>query len=257
MDCIQYHQKIDRDISHIIDGQYRQYCIRLNFWKLPHHKRFNHPPPLYFRKAHCVIIIFDVTNRSSFQRIEFWVQTCWEELDDMRRKISIAIVGNKIDLTNDCQRQVSYQEAIELCDSFAVNNDYFAMDINHSIDLEQSKLICDGYLRQAQSIHNILIPMDIYPLCFTFYCSNQPKSTINYFETSAKTGDGLNEMFESLIATKLEIDHYHPYKKVRMRNLIEPFDEEKYTSCIRVKGALFIICMMGFAVMMYQLGLSL
>lgn len=51
--------------------------------------------PLYFKDANCIILVYDITNRSSFKGLESWVMKLKDHLE---RFVSLCIIGNKIDL---------------------------------------------------------------------------------------------------------------------------------------------------------------
>ena len=237
-----YQQKVII-MSHKIDGKERKYCIFADLFDTFREEKFHDLYTSYYRHADCAIIVYDIADRKSFDRIKHWFDQCINQFCGSR--ISVAIVGNKTDL-ND-QRQVSRDEAIELCKSLRGDDEYFKIDMDDDVctDRDRCQLLCDGYLRESESQlwspsrsqyifnfnlipsifaafkaseyeydkHSSFIPMDIYRLCFEF-CFVEQKSTICYFETSAKTKDGINEMIVSLVRTRLEIDYYHPPQPV-------------------------------------------
>ena len=240
-------------LTHETNGEEKQYLVSAALWDTFGEERFYALNRIYYRSAECVIIVFDIANRKSFERVKHWFDECMNILED--DEISIAIVGNKTDLENE--RQVSYQEGIELCQSLVEDDGY--SQINHNgispkKYREKCQLLCDAFLRISESnissaqysfnlasMQNIFwknsepdffIPMDIYRLCFRFYFIPQ-RSTINYFETSAKTDDGIDEMLESLIRIKLDIDHCdpppRPYRDDYRGDLIMDEEESKYT----------------------------
>ena len=64
-------------------------------------KHFN-----YFRGAHGIFIVYDLTDRKSFERLRYWIDTVNQYSNKKTFKI---LVGNKRDLY--LQRVVSYDEA--------------------------------------------------------------------------------------------------------------------------------------------------
>ncbi|VDP66964.1 unnamed protein product [Echinostoma caproni] len=61
---------------------------------------------MYYRGAQAAIIVFDITNSSSFERAKGWVK----ELNERANTVKvIALAGNKLDLAE--QRTVSSEEA--------------------------------------------------------------------------------------------------------------------------------------------------
>ena len=50
---------------------------------------------MYYKDSHVAIIVYDITNKRSFEVLKTWIK----ELDEFGPKqLTLAIVGNKIDL---------------------------------------------------------------------------------------------------------------------------------------------------------------
>ncbi|MGV9171561.1 MAG: GTP-binding protein [Promethearchaeia archaeon] len=97
----------------------------------------------YYNGAQAAFIVFDLTDRESFENIEIWFE---ELIDFIEQDLPVVIVGNKKDLED--QREIEYQEGVEY--------------VNH-------------------------------------LSSNKEISKISYIETSALTGENVEDAF-SLIA---------------------------------------------------------
>ncbi|CAH0385845.1 unnamed protein product [Bemisia tabaci] len=82
-------------------------------------ERFRTLTPSYYRDAQGAILVFDVTNRKSFEKLETWLN----ELDTYATKSSLKkmVVGNKTDMS---PRQVSREEGSR----FARRNATFYME---------------------------------------------------------------------------------------------------------------------------------
>ncbi len=63
--------------------------------------------PLFFRKAIGVFLVYDCTDRSSFEALDTWFQQISNNIDS---RVIIMLLGNKSDLP---ERQVPYNEAME------------------------------------------------------------------------------------------------------------------------------------------------
>ena len=63
---------------------------------------------MYYRGADGAILVYDITDANSFNRVKKWVKELRENVGD---DIIIAIAGNKIDLEKN--RQVVQEEAIK------------------------------------------------------------------------------------------------------------------------------------------------
>ena len=71
-------------------------CSKLQIWDTSGSERFKTFTRSYYRGAHCAILVYDVTDRSTFEAIPYWV----EEVDDGTGSIDFVkiLVGSKIDL---------------------------------------------------------------------------------------------------------------------------------------------------------------
>lgn len=69
--------------------------VKLAIWDTAGQERFRTLTPSYYRDAQGAILVYDVSNRSTFVKLETWLN----ELDTYSTKSNIVkmIVGNKID----------------------------------------------------------------------------------------------------------------------------------------------------------------
>jgi len=81
---------------------------KLAIWDTAGQERFRTLTPSYYRGAQGVILVFDVSNRNSFTKLETWLN----ELDTFSTKHDIIkmVVGNKIDMPN---RDVTREEGLK------------------------------------------------------------------------------------------------------------------------------------------------
>ena len=118
--------------------------IRLIMWDTAGEERFKSLIPSYLRNANCVILTYDITDKSSFTSLNKWLS---DVKDNVVEGTFIILCGNKIDLEN--KRIVPKEEA----EKFAEEN------------------------------------------------------KIDYAETSAKNGDGINELFYIIIGNFCDVPH--------------------------------------------------
>ena len=95
------------DLSHI-NVKFGGNTVKLQIWILSTQERFRSMFPMFIRGSLGAIIIYDITNLSSLNRISEWCETIREN----SRNIPIILVGNKLDLED--LREVSIEQAIKI-----------------------------------------------------------------------------------------------------------------------------------------------
>lgn len=90
-----------------------QDTIKLQMWDTAGQERFRAVTNTYYRGSAGVIIVFDITDRTSFNNIDKWIS---EAKDKVYSSIAVPIyvLGNKADL--DAERSVTTAEAKDYCD---------------------------------------------------------------------------------------------------------------------------------------------
>jgi len=94
-----------------IDGQ----PIKLQVWDTCGQESFRSITRSYYRGAQGVLLVYDVTRRESFEYLSSWLEECQENGD---RNITIVLVGNKCDLTEE--RVISYEEGKKFADDHGI-----------------------------------------------------------------------------------------------------------------------------------------
>ena len=79
--------------------------VRLQVWDTAGQERFRNVTKSYFQSSHGLLVVYDITDRESFEKINFWMENIKNNAPENAKKI---LVGNKCDLANE--RQVSYEE---------------------------------------------------------------------------------------------------------------------------------------------------
>ncbi|MHA1719657.1 MAG: GTP-binding protein [Promethearchaeota archaeon] len=82
--------------------------VKLQIWDTGGQERFRYVRPLYYKGSMGCIILFDLTNRESFDHVPKWL----EEVKKEAGNIPILLVGNKSDLV--AERKVSIDEAKQI-----------------------------------------------------------------------------------------------------------------------------------------------
>lgn len=88
-----------------------------NIWDTAGQEKFSALAGIYYRNATGAIVVYDITERSSFDRVVAWVK----ELRKMASPgIAIVIAGNKSDLEAD--RRITEEEAVRYADSMGAKH---------------------------------------------------------------------------------------------------------------------------------------
>ncbi|KAM8891375.1 ras and EF-hand domain-containing protein [Spinachia spinachia] len=75
----------------LVDGE----KTSLQIWDTAGQERFRSIARSYFRKAHGVLLLYDVTSESSFLNVRAWVDQIQDSTED---QIPMCVIGNKVDL---------------------------------------------------------------------------------------------------------------------------------------------------------------
>ena len=80
--------------------------VKLQLWDTAGHERFRTITTSYYRGAHGIVTVFDLTDRETFEHVEKWLG----EINKFAKEnVMRFLIGNKSDLVD--KRQVSYEEA--------------------------------------------------------------------------------------------------------------------------------------------------
>ena len=85
--------------------QFKTKIIKLLIWDTAGQERFRNITNQYYNGADGILLIFDVTNRKSFENVTYWMNQIGAKSD--REKIGLILVGNK---TDEEKREVSKEE---------------------------------------------------------------------------------------------------------------------------------------------------
>lgn len=144
--------------------------LRYEIWDTAGQERFHSLAPMYYRNAQAAVVVYDVTKASSLDKAKSWVKELQRQANP---NIVIALAGNKVDLVSPSSSSstspVSDDEADEADDATATPGE----DDNDG---------SDG-LRQ--------VPKDEAQAYAT-------EAGLLFFETSAKTGEGIVEVFTEI-----------------------------------------------------------
>ena len=87
---------------------------RIQIWDTAGQENFRSITRAYYKNSVCALVVYDVTNKESFENVKSWIDDCKSQSP---KTILMVLVGNKIDL--DSERAVSFEEGEEFA---KVNN---------------------------------------------------------------------------------------------------------------------------------------
>jgi small GTP-binding protein len=73
--------------------------IKLQVWDTAGMERYKQLTTSYYKGSHSAIIVFDLTNKSSFDNVEYWLNLFYENSNPIFQKY-VMLIGNKADMVD-------------------------------------------------------------------------------------------------------------------------------------------------------------
>ena len=121
--------------------------IKLDIWDTAGQERFRGLTKNYFRGAHGFILVYDITNKLSFDKLKGWIKDAKEKIQD-ENSFKMAIVGNKKDCEN--MRQVDFQTL----KAFGEENNVIFSEVSAKTG-EGVEQIFNDFVRELMKYRNI------------------------------------------------------------------------------------------------------
>jgi len=107
----------------------RSRVIEITIWDTCFRERFHSVPKGFYNRAQGIILAYDITNRVSFDSIEFWKKECE---DCISHDMEYSLVGLKIDLNEI--REVRKEEGELLAEKHNIPFFEISSNDNHSVE---------------------------------------------------------------------------------------------------------------------------
>mmetsp|Transcript_4536 Transcript_4536/g.6332 ORF Transcript_4536/g.6332 Transcript_4536/m.6332 type:complete len:218 (-) Transcript_4536:51-704(-) len=128
-----------------VDGQ----SVTLDIWDTAGQEKFRALGPIYYRDAQGALLVYDITDADSFEKVQSWVK----ELRKMvGTDIVLAIAGNKIDLERN--RVVPLEKAEAYAQSVGAKHFSTSSKLNkglHELFLDMTKRMVEQKMRDGGS----------------------------------------------------------------------------------------------------------
>ena len=109
------------------------FSVKLKIWDTAGQERFRNITQQYYKGADGILLVYDVTERNSFEKVREWMKQIQQNTN--KDKIGIILVGNKCDLD---ERQVSTEEGQSLAKEFGIlfyeSSAYKDININETFE---------------------------------------------------------------------------------------------------------------------------
>ena len=89
--------------------------VKIQIWDTAGQDRFRSITKNYYKGSHGIILIYDITNRRTFENVQQWISQIREETS---QNVVIYLIGNKIDMKEE--RKVSTEEGKKLADELGL-----------------------------------------------------------------------------------------------------------------------------------------
>ena len=86
---------------------------RIQIWDTAGQENFKSITRSYYKNSVCVLIVYDISKKTSFDNVYNWIQDCRNQSP---KTILMILIGNKNDL--DEKREVNYEEGKEFADKY-------------------------------------------------------------------------------------------------------------------------------------------
>ena len=115
-------EKKSLDVSIYIDkdGKKEKKTFNISFFDTAGQEKFRAVTLSYYKETDGILLLYDITDRKSFDNVSKWVDSIKEAIEGNESKYAIILIGNKLDLVEEekKERQVTEEEAKEACETY-------------------------------------------------------------------------------------------------------------------------------------------
>lgn len=160
---------------------YKNRIIKTQVWDTAGQERYMSIVSTFYKSAHGIIIVYDITDRSSFQNVEKWIESIKKYININNTKI--LLLGNKSDLYH--KRVVSNIEGREMAEKHKINL-FLEISALENIDTDTSKSVDKAFEFLITLILDDIIKEDknVCPINNSISLSNLNAKQLNTTKTN-------------------------------------------------------------------------
>ena len=113
-------KSLDVNIDIDKDGKNEKKTFNISFFDTAGQEKFRAVTLSYYKETDGILLLYDITDRKSFDNVSIWVNSIKEAIEGNESKYAIILIGNKLDLVEEekKERQVTEEEAKEACETY-------------------------------------------------------------------------------------------------------------------------------------------
>jgi len=113
-------KSLDVSIEIDKDGKTEKKTFNISFFDTAGQEKFRAVTLSYYKETDGILLLYDITDRKSFDNVSIWVDSIKEAIEGNESKYAIILIGNKLDLVEEekKERQVTEEEAKEACETY-------------------------------------------------------------------------------------------------------------------------------------------
>jgi len=131
-----------------------QRTVKLQIWDTAGQERFKTITSSYYKGAHGIILVYDITDKQSFRDIDNWLTEVEKHAHENVNKL---LVGNKCDLEQN--RQVSYEEGKAYADQLGIK--FLETSAKNSVNVESAFFAMANEIKARVQPDNQTVKKDV------------------------------------------------------------------------------------------------
>ena len=129
---------------------------KVQIWDTAGQERFRSITKNYYKGAHGIVLIYDVTNKDTFENVRKWIKQIKEEVDE---KVSIILVGNKID--KEDQRVITKEQGESMAQEFGLTHYECSAKTGENVQQSLKDLVKTTVENFSKVVENIQLKKNI------------------------------------------------------------------------------------------------